>query len=98
MQILDAATATALEAGQIVRISYATGFTHRLCICPQQPPPAGNSLPFLLRELARRPADVCAEDTVAAAESLLQGIAQRHGMWRVWTDEALYLQWLLRLR
>ena len=96
MQILDTTTAAALEAGQTVRLSYATGYTHRLCLEPQQPPPAGNSLPDLLCELVRRPVDVYAEATVPAAESLLQGISRRHGPWKTWTDETLYLQWLLR--
>ena len=88
--------AAALEAGQTIRVCYDTGYTHRLCLEPPQPPPAGDTLKHLLGELARRPADVCAEPTVPAAERLLQGIAQRHGKWRVWTDETLYLQWLLR--
>jgi hypothetical protein len=96
MQTLDTATAAALEAGLTVRISYATGYTHNLCLEPPQPPPAGNTLKHLLSELARRPADVFAEPSLQAAETLLQGIARRHGQWRAWTNETLYLQWLLR--
>ena len=92
----NAAATAALEAGETVRVTYASGFMHRLCLEPVQPPPAGNTLKHLLGELARRPVDVCAEPTVPAAETLLLGIARRHGKWRVWTDEALYLQWLLR--
>ena len=96
MQTLDPTTAAALEAGATVRVCYDTGYTHRLCLEPVQPPPSGNTLKHLLEELARRPADVCAEPTVPAAETLLHGIAQRHGKWRVWTDEKAYIHWLLR--
>ena len=96
MQTLDPTTAAALEAGLTVRISYATGYTHRLCLEPPLPPPAGGTLKHLLSELARRPADVFAEPSLQAAETLLQGIARRHGQWRAWSDETLYLQWLLR--
>ena len=96
MQTLNAAATAALEAGETVRVCYDTGYTHRLCLEPVQPPPPGNTLKHLLEELARRPADVFAEPTAPAAETLLHGIAQRHGTWRVWTDEKLYLQWLLR--
>ena len=81
-----------------VRIAYASGFSHRLCLETPQPPPSGNALKHLLHELARRPADVFAEATVPAAESLLRGIARRHGAWRAWKDEAAYLQWLVRSR
>jgi hypothetical protein len=95
-QQLPAAATAALAAGQTLRITYATGYTHRLCLETPQPPPAGNTLKHLLEELARRPADVFAEATVQAAETLLQGIARRHGQWRAWSDETLCLQWLLR--
>ena len=96
MQPLYASAAQALEAGATIRIVYSSGYTHRLCLEPQQPAPAGNTLPYLLRDLARRPVDVFAEATVPAAESLVQGVARRHGQWRAWTDESLYLQWLQR--
>ena len=96
MQPLDAATAAALEEGLTVRIAYASGYSHRLCLEPPQPPPSGNALKHLLHELARRPIDEFAEATVPAAESLLRGIARRHGSWRAWKDEAAYLQWLTR--
>jgi hypothetical protein len=96
LQQLPAAATAALAAGQTLRITYATCYTHRLCLEPPQPSPAGNTLKHLLRELARRPVDVFAEATVPAAESLVQGVARRHGAWRVWTDETLYLHWLLR--
>jgi hypothetical protein len=96
LQQLPAAATAALAAGQTLRITYATGYTHRLCLEPQQPAPAGNSLPYLLSELTRRPVDVFAEATVPAAESLVQGVARRHGPWRAWTDEDAYINWLLR--
>ena len=96
LQQLPAAATAALAAGQTLRITYATGYTHRLCLEPPQPSPAGNSLPYLLRELARRPVDLYAEATVAAAESLVQGVARRHGPWRAWTDEDAYINCLLR--
>ena len=96
MQTLDVAATAALEAGETVRVTYASGFTHRLRLEPVQPPPAGNTLKHLLEELARRPADVFAEPTAPAAETLLHGIAQRHGKWRAWTDENAYIHWLLR--
>jgi hypothetical protein len=96
MQTLDPTTAAALEAGEMVRVTYASGFMHRLCLEPVKPPPAGNTLKHLLSELARLPADVVAEPSLQAAETLLQITAQRHGKWRVWSDEKLYLQWLLR--
>ena len=96
MQTLDAAATSALEAGETVRVTYASGFTHRLRLEPVQPPPAGNTLKHLLSELARLPADVFAEPSLQAAEMLLQGIARRHGTWRAWTEETIYLQWLLR--
>ena len=96
LQQLPAAATAALAAGQTLRTTYATGYTHRLCLEPPQPPPAGNTLKHLLEELTRRPVDVFAEATVPAAESLVQGVARRHGPWKAWTDETLYLQWLLR--
>jgi hypothetical protein len=96
MQTLDAAATAALEAGATVRIVYSSGYTHRLRLETPQPPPSDYTLEHLLRELARLPADVVAEPSLQAAETLLQSTAQRHGTWRVWTDEKLYLQWLLR--
>ena len=96
MMVLGASVAQALEAGATVRIVYSSGYTHRLRLETPQPPPSGNTLEHLLRELARRPADVFAEPSLQAAETLLHGIAQRHGKCRVWTDEKAYIHWLLR--
>ena len=54
LQQLPAAATAALAAGQTLRITYATGYTHRLCLEPPQPPPAGNTLKHLLREAKQR--------------------------------------------
>jgi hypothetical protein len=94
--VLGASVAQALEAGATVRIVYSSGYTHRLRLETPQPPPSDYTLKHLLRELARLPADVLAEPSLQAAETLLQSSALKHGKWRVWTDEKLYLQWLLR--
>ena len=58
---LDAAAAQALERGETVRVAYASGYTHRLRLEePRLFPAAPGSLQDLLRDLARRPADVLA--------------------------------------
>ena len=96
MQTLDAAATAALEAGETIRVCYDTGYTHRLCLRPPLPPPTGNTLKHLLSELVLLPVDVFAEPSLQAAESVVQGIARRHGTWRAWSDEEAYIKWLLR--
>ena len=92
---LDAAAAQALERGDTLRIAYSSGFTHRLRL--EEPcAPASGSLHDLLRDLARRPADVLAAPDVGAAEALVRDAAKTHGAWRVWEDESLYVRWLTR--
>jgi len=78
----------------VILLTYASGYTHRLCL--ELPQPTANTLQHVLRELARHPVDVFAEATVPAAESMVQGIARPHGKWTAWTDETLYLQWIMR--
>jgi hypothetical protein len=92
---LDAAAAQALERGDTVRVTYASGFTHRLRL--EEPrAPASGSLHDLVRDLARRPADVLAAPDVRGAEALVRDAAKTHGAWRVWEDERQYVRWLTR--
>ena len=58
--------------------------------------PASGSLRELLRDLARRPADVLAAPDVRGAEALVRDVAKTHGAWRLWTDEGQYVRWLTR--
>lgn len=92
---LDTAAAQALERGGIVRVAYASGFTHRLCL--EEPRlTASGSLYDLVRDLTRRPADVLAAPDVGAAEALVRDAGATHGAWRVWEDESQYVRWLTR--
>jgi hypothetical protein len=93
---LDAAAAQALERGDTVRIAYASGFTHRICLEERRLMPASGSLHDLIRDLARRPADVHAAPDVVGAEALVRDAAKTHGATRVWTDEGEYVRWLTR--
>ena len=92
---LDTAAAQALERGDTVRVAYASGFTHRLRLAEPRPPASG-SLHDLIRDLARRPADVHAAPDVVGAEALVRDAAKTHGATRVWTDEGEYVRWLTR--
>ena len=94
--VLDAAAALALERGDTVRVTYASAFTHRLRLEEPRLAPASGSLRELLRDLARRPADVLAAPDVRGAEALVRDVAKTHGAWRVWTDEGQYVRWLTR--
>ena len=50
----------------------------------------------LVRDLARRPADVLAAPDVRGAEALVRDAGATHGAWRVWEDESQYVRWLTR--
>lgn len=92
---LDAAAAQALERGDTVRVTYASGFTHRLRL--EEPrAPASGSRHDLVGDLARRPADVLAAPDVRGAEALVRDAGATHGATRVWTDEGEYVRWLTR--
>ena len=96
---LSAAAVQALERGQTIRITYDSGFTHRLRIeTPGETPAAQEPLDVagLVRELVRRPADVFAAADASAAEELLHEMERRHGASRAWTDESTALRWLFR--
>ena len=94
---LDAAAALALERGETVCVAYASGYTHRLRLEEARLfPAAPGSLQDLLRDLARRPADVLAAPDVRRAASLVRDAAKTHGTMRVWTDETAYVRWLTR--
>jgi hypothetical protein len=83
MQTLDAATAAALERGETVRVRYASGFTHRVRLEPPWPPMPAIMLHHVWADLARRPRDMYVEATVAAVQTLLQGLAKQHGRFEV---------------
>ena len=87
MQTLDAATAAALERSESVRVRYASGFTHRVRLEPPWPPmPAiSRMLHHVWADLARRPRDMYVEATVAAVQTLLQGLAKQHGRFEVYS-------------
>ena len=79
MQQLDAATVAALQRGDTVRVTYATGFTHRLRVETPWPPMPAIMLKTLLEDAVRRPRDIYAESSVAKAERLVQREAMRRG-------------------
>jgi N-methylhydantoinase B/oxoprolinase/acetone carboxylase alpha subunit len=98
--LLHAAAVQALEQGLTIRVTYSSGFTHRLRLEPPRETVAAAQEPqdvaALVRELVRRPADVMAAADVLGAERLLADMARKNGVTRVWTDEGAALHWLLR--
>ena len=76
---LDGATAAALQKGDTVRVTYASGFTHRLRVEKPWPPMPSMMLNTLLEDAIRRPRDIYAESSVAKAERLVQREATRRG-------------------
>ena len=100
--ILNAAAVQALERGQTIRITYDSGFTHRLRLEspgddePHKALQGVVDVATLVRELVRRPVDVTAARDVDRAERMLRETEMKHGAARAWTDESASLRWLLR--
>ena len=76
---LDGATAAALQKGDTVRVTYASGFTHRLRVEKPWPPMPSMMLKTVLDDACRQPWDIYAQPSVAKAERLVQREATRRG-------------------
>ena len=82
-QRLEKRAITVLQRGHTIRISYASGMTHRLRLGDPQPPAPVVTCQDAIREMVRQPLDLDVVRDAIAAEKLLNGIARRHGRWEV---------------